>query len=260
MRKIYLLMIALLICALNVSYAQTRAVTGTVTENGSDDPLASVTVQVKGSSQGTQTNVNGKYQINIPATGVVTLLFTSVGYKTTESVVPANLVLNVKMSVTDNVLDQVVAIGYATVKRKEVTGASASVSGDELKLAPVTTAAQALTGKAAGVSVVTQSGAPGAPSNIVIRGASTITQGSAPLYIVDGFQMEDALREVDINDILTIDVLKDASATSIYGARGSNGVILITTKSGRKGKTEVNYNGYYGIERLSQKSTGNGRA
>jgi TonB-linked SusC/RagA family outer membrane protein len=253
MRKIYLLMIALLICALNVSYAQTRAVTGTVTENGSDDPLASVTVQVKGSSQGTQTNVNGKYQINIPATGVVTLLFTSVGYKTTESVVPANLVLNVKMSVTDNVLDQVVAIGYATVKRKEVTGASASVSGDELKLAPVTTAAQALTGKAAGVSVVTQSGAPGAPSNIVIRGASTITQGSAPLYIVDGFQMEDALREVDINDILTIDVLKDASATSIYGARGSNGVILITTKSGRKGKTEVNYNGYYGIERLGQK-------
>jgi TonB-linked SusC/RagA family outer membrane protein len=176
-----------------------------------------------------------------------------IGYKTVELPVPADMSLNVQMEGAPNTLNEVVAIGYATVKRKDVTGASVSVSGDDLKFAPVTTAAQALTGKAAGVSVITQSGAPGASSNVVIRGGTTITQGSDPLYIVDGFQMDDALRQIDINDIENIDVLKDASATSIYGARGANGVILITTKSGKAGKTEVSYNGYYGFESLGKK-------
>ena len=117
----------------------------------------------------------------------------------------------------------------------------------------MTTAAQALTGKAAGVNIVTQSGAPGADINITVRGGSSITQSTTPLYIVDGFAMENGLQNVDINDIATIDVLKDASATAIYGAQGSNGVILITTKSGKAGKTSVQYNTYFSFEKLGKK-------
>lgn len=110
-----------------------------------------------------------------------------------------------------------------------------------------------MTGKAAGVNIITQSGAPGADINITVRGGTSITQSTKPLYIVDGFQMEDGLRNVDINDIETIDVMKDASATAIYGAAGANGVILITTKSGKAGKTEVSYNGYVSFQRLGKK-------
>lgn len=253
MRRIYLLLI-LLFFSFGVSIAQTRVVTGMVTEKGSGAPLPGVTVKVKNGTQGAETGANGKYQLNVPASGAITLTFSYIGYKGVEAAVPAGLVLDMQMESTANTMDTiVVSIGYTSVKRKEVTGASVSVTGDDLKLAPVTTAAQALTGKAAGVNVVTQSGAPGAPVNIVIRGGASITQGIGPLYIVDGFQMDDALRQIDINDIQTIDVLKDASATSIYGARGSNGVILITTRSGKKGKTQINYNGYYGQERLGKK-------
>lgn len=252
-KKIYLLIMVLLACIPAISSAQTRAVTGVVTEKGTGSALPGVTVKVKNGAQGTQTDLNGKYRINAPSTGTVTLIFSYVGYKTVEMAVRADMTLNVQMEGAPNTLNEVVAIGYATVKRKDVTGASVSVSGDDLRLAPVTTPAQALTGKAAGVSVITQSGAPGSSSNVVIRGGTTITQGSDPLYIVDGFQMDDALRQIDINDIENIDVLKDASATSIYGARGANGVILITTKSGKAGKTEVSYNGYYGFETLGKK-------
>lgn len=113
---------------------------------------------------------------------------------------------------------------------------------------PVTTAAQALSGKAAGVNVVQQSGAPGADIQITVRGGTSITQGSEPLYIVDGFQMDNGLQNVDINDIESIDVMKDASATAIYGSAGANGVILITTKSGKAGKTEVNYNSFVSFQ------------
>ncbi|HEY4063007.1 MAG TPA: TonB-dependent receptor [Puia sp.] len=252
MRKLYLLIIVILACLPGVGNAQTRTVTGTVSEKGLG-PLPGATVHVKGGAGGTQTDAKGKYTLNLSPTGTVMLTFSSIGYKTVELPVPASLVLNVQLEAVSDTLNEAVAIGYATVKRKDVTGASVSVTAQDLEIAPVTTAAQALTGKAAGVSVITQSGAPGAASNIVIRGATTVTQGSDPLYIVDGFQMDDALRQIDINDIETIDVLKDASATSIYGARGANGVILITTKSGKAGKTAVSYNGYYGRETLGKK-------
>ncbi|BAV05270.1 TonB-linked outer membrane protein, SusC/RagA family [Filimonas lacunae] len=252
MRRIYLLLI-LLFFGVGAAVAQTRTVTGVVTDKGSGAPLPGVTVKVKNGTKGAETNAVGKYQVTIPASGAVTLTFSYIGYKAVDAAV-AGEVLDMQMESSANVMDTiVVSIGYTAVKRKEVTGSSVSVTGDDLKMAPVTTAAQALTGKAAGVNVVTQSGAPGAPVNIVIRGGASITQSTTPLYIVDGFQMDDALRQIDINDIQTIDVLKDASATSIYGARGSNGVILITTRSGKKGKTQVNYNGYYGQERLGKK-------
>jgi len=253
MVKIKLLICCLLFCFVNIAFAQDRVISGVVKEKSNGQALPGVTIIAKGLNQVSQTDNSGAYSIKVPGTEPVTLAFRIIGYKTYESVVTSSQKLNVSLEEEVNMLDEVVAIGYAKVKRKDLTGSSVSVSGDDLKLAPVTTAAQALTGKAAGVSVVTQSGAPGASINITVRGGTSITQGSSPLYIVDGFQMEDALREVDINDIESIDVMKDASATAIYGARGSNGVVLITTKSAKTGKTEVSYSGYVSFEKLGKK-------
>lgn len=150
-------------------------------------------------------------------------------------------------------LDEVVAIGYAKVRKADLTGSTVSVGGKDLASRPVATAAEALQGKAAGVNIVSQSGAPGADVNITVRGGTSITQSTTPLYIVDGFEMENALQQIDINDIETIDIMKDASATAIYGARGANGVIIITTKSAKEGKTQVNYNTYYSWNWLGKK-------
>uniref|UniRef100_UPI003D7F366B carboxypeptidase-like regulatory domain-containing protein n=1 Tax=Pedobacter sp. TaxID=1411316 RepID=UPI003D7F366B len=250
MMRISLLMCSLLVCLSQLAIAQTTIIKGTVKDKSSGIPLQGVTIVVKGKNQVVQTDVNGAYNISIADAQPVTLSFRYLGYTNLEQVVSASKTLNVELVGEENLLEEVVAIGYAKVKRKDLTGASSSVAAADLVLAPVTTAAQALTGKAAGVRVVTQSGAPGAPINITIRGGNSISQGTAPLYIVDGFQMDDALRTVDINDIEAIDVLKDASATAIYGARGSNGVVLITTKSAKLGKTVVNYNTYVGFEKL----------
>jgi len=151
------------------------------------------------------------------------------GYQVITTLIDLITQINVTLKESSQMLEEVVAIGYAKVKRKDLTGSSVSVGANDLKMSPVSTAAQALAGKAAGVNIVQQSGAPGSEINITVRGGTSITQGTQPLYIVDGFQMENGLQNVDINDIESIDVMKDASATAIYGARGSNGVILITT-------------------------------
>ncbi|WP_207531923.1 TonB-dependent receptor [Desertivirga arenae] len=225
-------------------------VTGLVVDTDKQ-PLIGVAVKVKGAKTGSMTGVDGRYAITVPDENAV-LVFTYLGFATKE-VVANKPVIDVIMTAAPTALNEVVAIGYATVRRKDLTGASASVSGEDLRIAPVTTAAQALTGKVAGVNIVTQSGAPGANYNITVRGGASITQSTEPLYIVDGFQMDNGLSNVDINDIASIDVLKDASSTAIYGARGSNGVVLITTKSGKAGKTELTYNTYFGFEGLSQK-------
>ncbi len=254
MVKINIVLCCLLTCFVSIAMAQTRVISGIVREKDKGTPLAGVTVIAKGQNQTTETNASGAYRVTLTgAAAPVTLIFRSLGFKSVEKVVTAAQTLNVVLEEEVNVLDEVVAIGYAKVKRKDLTGSSVSVGAEELKLAPVTTAAQALTGKAAGVRVTTQSGAPGSAINITIRGGTSITQSSTPLYIVDGFQMDDALRNVDINDIEAIDVLKDASATAIYGAQGSNGVVLITTKSAKSGKTVVEYNGYLGFEKLGTK-------
>lgn len=204
------------------------------------------------STIGEITDARGYYSITIPSS-VRTLSFSMLGYEEEIVNISGRSVIDVILSESSIYLEEAVSIGYAKVKRKDLTGSSVSVTGGELAQIPVTTAAQALTGKAAGVSIVTQSGAPGSDMNITIRGGNSITQSTSPLYIVDGFAMDDALKMVAINDIESIDVLKDASATAIYGAQGSNGVILITTKSGKEGKTSVTYNAYAQFERISRK-------
>ncbi len=242
-------MILLIGCPLSV-LAQSKTITGTV--NDATDVVIGASVMVKGSSTGTITDLNGHYSLTIPASAKE-LVISFVGYEPTTVVIGNRTKIDVTLKESTLMLDEVVAIGYAKVKRKDLTGSSVSVSANDLKIAPVTTAAQALSGKAAGVNVVSQSGAPGADINITVRGGTSITQGTSPLYIVDGFQMENGLQNVDINDIESIDVMKDASATAIYGARGSNGVILITTKSGKSGKTEVNYNGFLSFNQLGKR-------
>ena len=229
-------------------FAQSR-ITGKVTDQ-QGGPLPGVTVQVVGTQSGTTTIQDGSYALNAAADAV--LRFSFLGYVTQDVSVAGRAVVNVTLAEDTQELDEVVVIGYGTVRKRDLTGATASVSGSQLATVPVTTAAQAITGKLAGVNVVTRSGAPGASVDITVRGGTSITQSTSPLYIVDGFQMDDGLKYVDINDIETIDVMKDASATAIYGARGSNGVILITTKSGKAGKTQVSYNGYVSFEQLGK--------
>jgi len=231
--------------------AQDITIQGVVSD--AEDVIIGASVKANGSaSAGTVTDINGAYKLTVPS-NTKTLTFSYVGYESQTIQIGNRRTIDVKLVAQSTILDEVVAIGYAKVKRKDLTGSSVSVGAKELAMSPVTTAAQALAGKAAGVQVIQQSGAPGADINITVRGGTSITQGTEPLYIVDGFQMENALQQVDINDIESIDVMKDASATAIYGARGSNGVVLITTKSGRKGKTEVSYNGFVSFNRLGKK-------
>ena len=247
--RYWLAMLLTLTFSLSV-YAQNITVTGTVTDN-TGEPLIGATVLQKGTQHGVATDVDGNYSISVPSKSA--LVFSYIGYDTREEAVNGRSQINVILSPNSTILDEVVAIGYGTVRKKDLTGAVASVSGSELAKVPVTSAAQALAGKAAGVNIVSQSGAPGAGVNITVRGGASITQSTQPLYIVDGFPMDDALSNIDINDIETIDVLKDASSTAIYGARGSNGIVVITTKSANQGKTKIDYNGFVSFDVLPKK-------
>lgn len=249
-KNLYLLIILLISFPLNV-LAQNKTITGTVRD--ANDVVIGASVTVKGqSSVGTITDMDGNYTLSVPASAKE-LTFSYIGYETQTVAIKGRTQINVTLKESSQMLEEVVAIGYAKVKRKDLTGSSVSVGANDLKMSPVSTAAQALAGKAAGVNIVQQSGAPGSEINITVRGGTSITQGTQPLYIVDGFQMKNGLQNVDINDIESIDVMKDASATAIYGARGSNGVILITTKSGKSGKTEVSYNGFVSFDHLGKK-------
>ena len=243
-------MLLLIGCPLSI-LAQNKTLTGTVRD--AIDVVIGASVTVKGDkSIGTITDMDGNFKLSVPVSAKE-LVVSFIGYEDQIVLIGNKTHFAVTLKESSVMLEEVVAIGYAKVKRKELTGSSVSVGSKDLAIAPVTTAAQALAGKAAGVNIVQQSGAPGADINITVRGGTSITQGTEPLYIVDGFQMENGLQNVDINDIETIDVMKDASATAIYAARGSNGVILITTKSGKAGKTEVSYNGFVSFDRLGKK-------
>ena len=249
-KQISLLLILLISSSLNV-LAQNKTITGTVRD--ANDVVIGASVTIKGNkSLGTITDIEGTYSISVPESAQE-LIFSYVGYETQIVPIKGRTTINITLSESSQMLDEVVAIGYAKVQRKDLTGAISSVGGKELANVPVTTAMQALQGKAAGVNIVTASGAPGASANITIRGGMSLTQGTEPLYIVDGFEMGDALDNIDINDIESIDVLKDASSTAIYGARGSNGIIVITTKSGKKGKTQISYNTYFSFDKLAKK-------
>ncbi len=229
-------------------------VSGTVTSD-QKKPLSNVEVSVKKSKFSTVTDKSGKYVLNVPKNA--TLLVRSKGFEEEEVAVNGNPVINISLvkfdSNKEKTIDEVVLVGYTTVSKKDVTNSIASVKGEQLADMPVNSAAEAIQGRMAGVQVTFGEGSPGSDPEIKVRGGTSITQDNAPLYIVDGVQMDNALSLISPKEIESIEVLKDASSTSIYGARGANGVVLITTKSGKKNvKTTVNYNGYTGVRSIAK--------
>ncbi len=212
-----LLLLALLLLVPGGVFAQTITVKGVVTDEY-DDPIIGATVAVKGAATtGTITDLDGNFTLNVPANA--TLLVSFVGMETQEVKAVSGETLNIKLKDSAEALDEVVVLGYSSRARRDLTGSVGSISGAKLAQVPVTSAAVALQGKIAGVQVTSVDGAPGADINIRVRGGTSVTQSNEPLYIVDGFQV-DNINDIPPTDIASIDVLKDASITAIYGAKG----------------------------------------
>ncbi|MEO7048277.1 MAG: TonB-dependent receptor [Ferruginibacter sp.] len=207
-------------------------------------PLKGVSVSVKGTDRGTLTDLYGSYLLKVISPGKV-LIFSFVGFKTVEVQVSNGPVINIVLRKNIVAMGEVIAIGYGTVKKGDVTGSISSLSSKDIGISPVSNSAQILQGKVAGVSVVSTSGAPGADVNVRIRGLGTINDNN-PLYVIDGMPFDD-MRDINPADIANIEILKDASASAIYGSRGANGVVLITTKRGSTGATKVTLESYVGV-------------
>ena len=228
--------------------AQTT-IKGVVTDE-SGEPLIGAGVVVEGTTIGTITGIDGDYELTVPA-DAVNLVFSFIGLSEQTIPIAGQTVINVVLKVDSTFLDEVVVVGYQTVKRRDLLGAVASVGSDKLTEQPVTTVSQALSGKMAGVSVITTEGDPDADIKIRVRGGGSITQDSSPLYIVDGFPVE-SINDIPSSEIQSIDVLKDAFSTAIYGSRGANGVVIVTTKSAEKGqRVSVKFNTYYGLKKMA---------
>jgi len=243
-----LLIFALMLPAIS-AYSQNITVKGTATDAQTGEVLIGVNVVIKGTLQGKTTDVNGQYILNnCPQDAILT--FSYIGYTSVDVGVQGRSVVDIRLEAASSQLDEVVVIGYGTAKKKDITGSVSSVQGIDIARIPVSTAAEAMTGKMAGVQVVTTEGSPDADINIRVRGGGSITQDNSPLYIVDGFPVN-SISDIPGSTIQSIDVLKDASSTAIYGARGANGVIIVTTKGGSEGKVKVNYNAYYGFKKVA---------
>ncbi len=230
---------------------QTITVKGRIT-NETAQPVAGVSVVVKGTSQGTTTNENGEYTINAPATG--SLVISSVGYPAMEVKVNRQALHNVQLTSSAASMEQVVVVGYGTQRREAVTGSVASIGGDRLREVPSSNITQALQGRLAGVDISQTSTRPGANMQIRVRGTRSLSADNNPLIVLDGIPFVGSLADLNPNDIKSIDVLKDASATAIYGSRGANGVILVTTDKGARGrKPRISYNGFHGMQNVFAK-------
>jgi len=228
-------------------YAQQKTITGVVKDvNG--EALIGVSITVKGTSVGTVTDLDGKYSISA-SNNAKRLEAKYIGMKTTEVPITGT-VIDITMEEDHSQLDEVVVIGYGAVKKRDLTGSVASISDKTLKDIPVASAAEAITGRLAGVSVTTTEGSPDADIRVRVRGGTSISQDSSPLYVIDGIVV-DNMNEIPPSDIASIDVLKDASSTAVYGAKGSNGVVLITTKSGQEGRIKVSLNASYGVKKAT---------
>ena len=230
-------------------WAQNRTVTGKVTSTGGAS-LPGVTVTQKGTSNATVTNEQGSYSISLPA-GTAVLVFSSVNFRAEEVNVGDRSVINVSLADTATVLSDVVVIGYGNQNRKQLTSAITTVKPDEFNRGAIVDPAQLLQGKVAGLNI-TASGNPNAPAAVILRGASTLNSSQSPFYVIDGVPGAD-ISILAPDDIATFDVLKDAAATAIYGNRAANGVIMVTTKKGRKGQATISYSGYVGLEKVSKR-------
>ena len=240
MKKLFLLLIA--ICAISLGMSAQQVVRGQVTDpNG--EPLIGATVQPVGGGNGAATDVNGEFSLNLPY-NVKTLKVSYVGYKTQELPVQPNMAIT--MSDNGTALDEVMVVAYGTAKKTSYTGSAEAVTNKKLELRPVTDATKALEGNVAGLQVTSASGQPGSSPNIQIRGYGSINAYSTPLYVVDGAPFDGNLSSINPSDIESMTVLKDASAAALYGARGANGVVMITTKKGVEGRSNIMWRSTFG--------------
>ncbi|MDX5437859.1 MAG: TonB-dependent receptor plug domain-containing protein, partial [Pontibacter sp.] len=257
MRKLLLMSFVMVLTLVQQVYAQNRTITGKVTDQGTAQGLPGVAVIVKGTTVGTTTGVDGSYSINVPANSN-TLVFRFIGYQTMERAIGNAGAINVAMPLDNKQLQEVIVVGYGTQTKQEFTGSAASVAGEKLKEMPVQSFDQALGGRAAGVNIVQPNGVLNNPPVIRIRGTNSISLSSVPLVVVDGIPINtgdvsstsaasNALGDINPADIESIDILKDAASTAIYGSRAAGGVLLITTKKGKAGKPRVNYEAWAGV-------------
>ncbi len=249
-----LLLVAVILCGSATVFAQTGTVTGTITDESDAFSLPGATVIIKGTARGTATDIDGNYSIEVEPNTM--LLFSYIGYITQELIVQPGSTINVALEPEATGLDEVVVIGYGTQKKEDATGAVAPISSKEFNQGAMNTPSNLIAGKVAGVSVISDGGAPGQGSQIRIRGGSSLSASNNPLYVIDGVPIDDesvsglggGLSTLNPGDIETFTVLKDASATAIYGSRASNGVILITTKKGKIGNPfKLTYTGTFSL-------------
>lgn len=240
----YLSVVLMLMLSAGFVQAQDVQVSGTVLDE-TGMPLPGVSILLKGTTRGTTTDLDGKYSIAAPGSGV--LVFSFIGYNNIEETVGSRTKIDVTLNPDISNLEEVVVVGYGTQKKSQLTGAISSVGNKEIQELPITDARQALQGRAAGVDVVQPGSKPGSAPQVRIRGRRSFNASNEPLYVIDGIPTVGGLEDINPQDITSMEVLKDASATAIYGSRGSNGVVLITTKRGGAGKTVVSLDSYYGI-------------
>lgn len=264
----FLLAIFTILCFTQLHAQPTFKVGGTL-KDVNNEPLIGVTVVEKGTDNGTITDINGEFSLDVAAQ-TVTLVASYIGYKSQEVSATAGQAVSITLVAGTELLDEVVVVGYGTQKKKDLTGSISSINSKAIENQPAASVDKLLQGRAAGVQISQSSGAPGGRATIRIRGASSINAGNEPLLVIDGipvynsgkdpggtsygtFSATNALASLNPNDIASVEVLKDASATAIYGSRGSNGVILITTKRGNSQSAKIEYNGYYGIQKISNR-------
>lgn len=250
MKNMRTALLFLLVTAISLSVsAQNVTVKGIVTDKTGETVIGASVVEKGNTGNGTITDIDGKYTLSVPSNA--TLVFSYVGMTTQEIAVKGQNSIYVILNEDAQALEEVVVIGYGAVKRKDLTGSVATVNSDVLAAVPVASATEALTGKMAGVQITTTEGSPDAEMKIRVRGGGSITGDNTPLFIVDGFPVE-SISDIPASDIEDMTVLKDASSTAIYGSRGANGVILVTTKSGKEGKMNISYNAYYSWKKIAK--------
>ena len=244
--KITFFLLSLVIAPASVyadSLQQARTISGIVVGEDSE-PVIGASVSVPGTSIGTVTDVDGKFQLSVPA-GQSTIQVTYLGYQPQTLSIAGQTTITVRMKPENQDLDEVVVIGYGTVKKRDLTGAVSSVKNTEITMAPVTNILEAMQGRVSGLDIVREDGRVNSSSRIMLRGNRSLTAENEPLYIIDGIQGD--INTLNANDIASIDILKDASSTAIYGSSGANGVIMVTTKRAEKGKVQVDFNSYVGV-------------
>ena len=242
MKKIF----SLILIVLGFSALAQNRVSGTVTDAASGETLIGVSVYVENTTIGTATDLDGRYEISVPEGK--NIVFDYVGYKSVTQPVAGRSVIDVALEEDTTFLDEVVVVGYSVMKKRDVLGAVSKVDGEQLGKVPVSSVQQSLQGRIAGVNVTSETGAPGAGISVRVRGTGSISSSNEPLYIVDGIPVEGALNTLSSGDIEEITILKDASSAAIYGSRATNGVVLITTKSGKEGDAKISYNMQSGIQ------------